>query len=613
MRRSINRVVLLGALTAFIFLVLTFPTGNTPLAQGAEKMSPWVWTKENPKPFWWSWGKDYWPEDPVSGGIYKLAAPRYIGLMNPNHWPVNDWNAMTYFYDFLMYNDGNFRPTVLFMAESYKYLNPSTLVMKLRKGIKYHDGADFNAAALKIQVDYIKDKANGCWSRAWIAPVKSIEILDEFTVQFNFKQAWAGFAGIFATVPGFMISPKALENEMLLTKAKKIAGQAKKARKKANKAAKKDDKAKADKLAQKALAKEAEAKELAEKIKDIVSLDKRAVGSGKYMYDKASPGNFLRYKRNPNWWFGQSIGRPEMPYPDGVLITIIPDYSVQLANLRAGKINFMGIEPSYYDVVKDDPKIVTEFSTWPHVTAMRFNTMEGPCKDIRVRKAISHAIDRKALIAGVQFGLGTVAAGMYPAKHWAHNPAIKPVKYDPELSRKLLKEAGYEKGLVLKGYMSNLTYWQSLGEAVKAMLAQVGVDWKVESLDPTATSDRMKNAEYDFAAGGWAYIWDPDMMATGLYHPDGGFNYGRSNYPEAIALIDKGRNETNFKKRQLVYWELEKLIYDHYEDAWLWYPMNVGAYTKNVAGYNEKFSNVGLEGFYHSHPVWLSDGGKGNK
>ena len=95
MRRSINRAVLLGALTAFIFLVLTFPTGNTPLAQGAEKMSPWVWTKENPKPFWWSWGKDYWPEAPVSGGIYKLAAPRYIGLMNPNHRPVNDWNAMT--------------------------------------------------------------------------------------------------------------------------------------------------------------------------------------------------------------------------------------------------------------------------------------------------------------------------------------------------------------------------------------------------------------------------------------------------------------------------------------------------------------------------------------
>ena len=613
MRRSINRAVLLGALTAFIFLVLTFPIGNTPLAQGAEKMSPWVWTKENPKPFWWSWGKDYWPEDPVSGGIYKLAAPRYIGLMNPNHWPVNDWNAMTYFYDFLLYNDGNFRPTVLFMTESYKYLNPSTVVMKLRKGIKFHDGADFNAAALKTQVDYIKDKANGCWSRAWIAPIKSIEILDEHTVQFNFKQAWAGFAGIFATVPGFMISPKALENEMLLTKVKKIAGQAKKARKKANKAAKKDDKAKADKLAQKALAKEAEAKELAEKTKDIVSLDSHAVGSGKYMYDKASPGNFLRYKRNPNWWFGQSIGRPEMPYPDGVLITIIPDYSVQLANLRAGKINTMGITASYYDVVKDDPNIVTEFSTWPHVTALRFNTVAGPCKDIRVRKAVSHAIDRQALITGIQFGLGTVAAGMYPAKHWAHNPAIKPVKYDPELSRKLLKEAGYAKGLVLKGYMSNLSAGQSLGEAVKAMLAKVGVDWQVESLDSTGMSDRMNNAEYDFAAGGWAYIWDPDMMATGLYHPDGGFNYGRSNYPEAIALIDKGRNETDFKKRQLVYWELEKLIYDHYEDVWLWYPMNVSAYTKNVAGYNEKFSNVGLEGFYHSHPVWLSDGGKGNK
>ena len=86
---------------------------------------------------------------------------------------------------------------------------------------------------------------------------------------------------------------------------------------------------------------------------------------------------------------------------------------------------------------------------------MRFNTQKGPCKDIRVRKAISHAIDRKALIAGVNFGLGRPASSLFPPDHWCHNPTLKPVTYDPALSKKLLAQAGYKDGLTVKGYMFN--------------------------------------------------------------------------------------------------------------------------------------------------------------
>jgi peptide/nickel transport system substrate-binding protein len=155
---------------------------------------------------------------------------------------------------------------------------------------------------------------------------------------------------------------------------------------------------------------------------------------------------------------------------------------------------------------------------------------------------------------------------------------------------------------------------KNIAEAVKSMLAQVGIDWQVDILDPAAVSDRMKNPdEYDLAGGGWWFIWDPDMMATGLYHPDGGFNFGRSHNEKAIELIEKGKAEVDPKKRQKIYWELSKVMYDNYEDAWLWYPKNITAVSNNLAGYNEKFSNIGLEGFYHSHPWWLRDGGKGSK
>jgi peptide/nickel transport system substrate-binding protein len=239
---------------------------------------------------------------------------------------------------------------------------------------------------------------------------------------------------------------------------------------------------------------------------------------------------------------------------------------------------------------------------------MRFNLKEGPCKDIRVRKAISHALDRKALIAGVTFGLGRPASCMYPTDHWCHNPNLKPISYDPALSKKLLAQAGYKNGLTIKGYMGNTAGATTLAEAIKAMLAKVGITWTVELLDPAASSEKLRKVDYDFAAGGWAWIFDPDQMPTGLYHPDGGFNFGRSNNHKAIALIEAGRKEIDIDKRAKIYWELEKVVYDNYEDAFLWYPMDITIYRKNVQGWNMDMYLKMREAQYYSHPGWFKGG-----
>ena len=350
----------------------------------------WTWTKENPKPGWLIYDERYWPEKPVRGGYMQLAASRYIGLMNPNHWPVNDWNAMTYMYDFLLYNNGKYQPKAYWLAESYEYTTPKTIIMKLRKGVYFHDGAYFDAKAVKYQMDWIRDKKNGAWSRAWLEPIASVKIVDEYTVQFNTKRIWAGFPGMMATVPGFMISPEALKKDVAFNQVGKLEKRLDTARKKVQKAQAKVDQASgsAVKKAQKKLKKEqkklvAVEKELASTKKLIVGftpLDKHGVGAGKYMLEEGKPGNYFKVKRNPNWWFGQSVGKPEMPYPDGVIITVIPDQTVQLANLRAGKLDSMGVTMSQYNLIKRDRNITLLKAYWPHVTAMRFNTTKGPLR-----------------------------------------------------------------------------------------------------------------------------------------------------------------------------------------------------------------------------------------
>ncbi len=209
---------------------------------------------------------------------------------------------------------------------------------------------------------------------------------------------------------------------------------------------------------------------------------------------------------------------------------------------------------------------------------------------------------------GTQFGLAVQATCMFPVMHWAHNPDLKPVTYDPELSRKLLAEAGYADGLTLKGYTSNLSEYMTVAAAVKNMLAKVGVDWQFDTLDPAAHDDRMKNREYDFRSGGWAWISDPDMMATGLYHPDGNFNHGRSNNQEAIRLIEAARKELDRDKSKKMYWQVEKALYDNYEDVWLWWPKSMTVFKKNVLGWNQKQYLAGREARWFSHCRWFKDG-----
>jgi peptide/nickel transport system substrate-binding protein len=332
------------------------------------------------------------------------------------------------------------------------------------------------------------------------------------------------------------------------------------------------------------------------------------VGTGPFILEEAKPGNYLQVKRNPNWWFGRSIGRPEMPYFDGVKVIVIPDPAIQLANLRAGSIDTMILSKSQYQMVKNDPNLRVHKFPNNSTTLLLFNQSTGPAKDIRVREAVSHAIDRQALIAGIAFNLARPASCLYPDDHWAHNPNLKPVKYDPELSKRLLAEAGFKNGLTLRGVNYNYPQAVTLGEAVKQMLAVVGMNWEVDVLDSAAITDRMRNLEYDLAVSAVPYIQGPDASVSNIYHPDGGFYFNRNNDPELINLIEAGRYEIDQEKRKEIYYQIEDLLYQKYMDVWLFYDVAAIAYRKNVEGYNNKMFIENRTLYTYSHPLWFKDG-----
>ena len=603
----------LGLLTAVLATVTMFLTMMPSHSFAIDKDHPIL------QHSWMRWDKEYWPTEPVPGGILHTASSQYIGLMNPYHWPVNDWVTIGNLYEQYVYVDGNYKANVPWIFRTWEYLDPKTVVTKIEKGIQFVDGSVMNAECIKYNFEWIVDKKSGTWARAYFKPIKSIEVLDEYTIKWHFNKPWAGFIGSMNYM-GYPISAKALKADVAFREYKKLEDKLKRAKKAVDKAEKKAKKA-AEKGGAKAQKAEAKLKKAIKKMKDLEekadraakltegakNLDLHPVGSGAYLLDEARPGNYLKLKRNPNWWFAKLIGK-DMPYFDGLKVTVIPDPAIRLANLRAGKLDVLSIPKSQYNMIKDDPKLNVYVTPQSNTVALQFNHVKGPCQDMRVRKAISHAIDRKALVAGIQFGLAEVASGIYPGKHYCHNPALKPISFDPELSKKLLAEAGFSNGLTLHGYAGNDTESQTRVEAIKEMLTQVGIDWKVDFLESAAATDRLKNLEYDLASGGWTYIFNPDSVATGLYHPEGSFNYGRSKNKKAVAMIEAGLEETNTEKRMKLYQELDKVLYDNYEDAWLWWTTGVVAYRKVIQGYNHDFNVKGGEGYGRSHHNWFKAG-----
>ena len=595
------------ALISVIGFVILALIATTPTVWGANKVD---------KPFNVAdWGERYFPTKPVRGGMYRIATSVYVGMMNPNHWPVNDFKPINFMYDRLLYIDGKYKPFMPFLLESWEYADPRTLVFKLRKGIRFSDGSEFNADGLKYQFEWILDKKNGAWTRSWILPIKSVTVIDDHTLRIHTDKPWGGAIGVLNSVPGMAISAKALQGEKALAEVKKLTKRLKTARKKAQKAQQKAQSKGTDKLlksarkAQKSVQKLEKQIAQAEKAsKGARLLDSHPVGSGPYRLDTGSPGNYLKLKRNPNWWFGERIGHPEMPYFDSIKFVIIPDANIQLANIKAGKIDRLEMGKALYRLVKNDRQLNVYVNPAPHLDFMLFNHAKGPCQDIRVRKAISHAIDRKALIVGTQFGLTQIATGIYPADHWCHNPDLQPVKYDPELSKKLLAEAGFADGLTLNGTVSNNQAAMTVAVAVKSMLSKVGIDWQIVALDSAASSDKLKNRDYDTLLTRWRWIFEPDLMPSGAYLPEGGFNYGRSNNARAIALIEAGRREVDPQKRQKIYYQLEEALYENYEDAWLWYGLEIMAFRKNVMGWNNRMYIDYRESFRWTHPLWFKDG-----
>jgi peptide/nickel transport system substrate-binding protein len=408
-------------------------------------------------------------------------------------------------------SDGELQPA---LAEKWSISDDGlTYTFNLRKGVKFHDGAPFNAEAVKF--NYERQLPQNAEPRMQLAKplfgaVNRIEATDEFTVKIILKERRGPFPIQLSQFSAFIASAMAL----------KTYG------------------------------------------KDYTA---HPTGTGPFVFENWERDSQYVVKANPEYWGG----RPKL---DRVVLRVTKEASVRVDQLLVGEADIIpDIAPTDVNRIESNPNTAILSAPAINFAVLGFLMFKKPFTDVRVRRAINHAVNRETLVKFLYKDKGIALQTTLPKASWAFNPQIKGYPYDPDTAKKLLADAGYASGLSFEA----LTFTQArpycplgmtkVAEIIQADLKRVGVEMKLRPMPGVAeTEDAAARGEGDAYFTGYFFIGDPgpifDTIWTSKASAPNGGNLPRYMNPEVDKLIAQALTELDQKKRKQLYWKVQELI-----------------------------------------------------
>ena len=255
-------------------------------------------------------------------------------------------------------------------------------------------------------------------------------------------------------------------------------------------------------------------------------IDQEPIGSGPFYLVQYQKDAVIRYKAFPQYWGGKAK-------IDDLVFAITPDASVRWAKLQKGECHVMpSPNPADLDAIRKDPKVTVLEQAGLNVGYLAYNVERKPFDDVRVRKAINMAINKKAIIDGVYLTTGVAAKNPIPPSMWSYNDSIKDDPYDPEGAKKLLAAAGLANGFTtdlwaMPVQRPNNPNAKRIAELMQADLAKIGVKAEIKSFEWGEYRKRMQAGEHQMGMLGWTGDnGDPDNFLNNLLGCDASKNNG---------------------------------------------------------------------------------------
>lgn len=332
--------------------------------------------------------------------------------------------------------------------------------------------------------------------------------------------------------------------------------------------------------------------------------DENPIGTGPFHLVSYQPDLAIRYKAFDAYWQGRQ------PL-DNLIYSITPNIAVRLNKLRSGECHVMIFpNPAELGKIEKDPNLVIEQQDGKNVAYMAFNTRKPPLDDVRVRRAITLAIDKRTLVDAVYQNGGRPAKNPIPPSMWSYDDSVGEHPFDPMTARDLLIEAGYPEGFTLdlwyppvtRPYMPN---GKRAAEMIRENLERIGIKVALKTESWGNYRSRVTQGEQDMVIYGWTGDnGDPDnflyflLSCTGV-NP-GGTNVARWCNPDFEEQITRAKVDNDIEKRAEYYRKAQHVF--HREMPW--FPIantfiavvhrkEVKNYTNNL--FKQDFSGVDIE------------------
>ncbi len=437
------------------------------------------------------------------------------------------------------------------LATSYEVMSPTKVRFKLRSGVKFHDGTPFNAEAVKFTFDRaLKGTPPARWA-SLAGSLSHAEVVDNLTVDVLTREPYGPILRTLAMYCMGIVSPAAVG-------------------------------------------------------KMGPDFSRAPVGTGPFRFVEWKTNTHVIIERNPDYW-------GDKPLVDRVVFKVVPEEGARMIALQTGDADMVLFpSPAQLPALRRDSKFTVHETTGIRVVFAGMHAGQPPLDDVRVRQALLHAVDRKAIVENIMEGsagpaLGVLAPGVFGYKDMQLERLYP---FDRARAKALLAQAGFTPGpdgIMQKGGQRLSLSWLSqrgrypkdgeITEAIQAMLKEVGVEVRVQFLEWGTVFPQLRGSPLNhhmFTLGWVTSNADADYSLYALFHskqvPPTGWNTSRYVNPRVDALVEQARRSLNQTEREKLYGEVQDIL----AREMVWIPVYT---TKEIV-----VTRAGVKGFT-IHPV----------
>ncbi|NBC49799.1 MAG: ABC transporter substrate-binding protein [Gammaproteobacteria bacterium] len=307
-------------------------------------------------------------------------------------------------------------------------------------------------------------------------------------------------------------------------------------------------------------------------------LQRSPVGSGPFRFlDWPRPGRLVLERRSDR---------------QRVALVRVKDPNVRVMKLLRGEVDLLqnDLPPELVGLLRQRDAVRVIEAPGVNFSYLGFNLADPVTGDLRVRRAIAHAIDRSAILRWLFNDQGRLAEALLPPEHWAGAIDLQPYAHDPGQARQLLREAGFaaEQPLRLSYKTSSDPFRLRLASVLQAQLAEVGIDLSIQSYDWGTFFGDIKVGRFQLYGLTWVGVRLPDIFRYAFHSaslPPNGANRGRYLNPLADRLIEAARREGELADQVQHYRQLQALLHAELPYVPLWYEDQIAVMRADLAGY----------------------------